>query len=463
MKDSVFPLNNKRGGGEEDLLPSSINKKPKHITKSVLIHLQSFDVPLISPATGSPVGSICLQPDRPYTIGRTNRNCDFVFENRLVSKQHCQILFDGVERKIYILDGAFLSHSGSIFSEVWRRLLCCNELEGGEKGSVECSRVRVSLNGVFVNGVRVKRGMVKELSAGDEVLLVCGNEDKCSLRIRIGFLIQGVVFKEEVVMGPNEIQLVRTRLFESAASMGHSHQSISSGKRTKRVFAICANEILPAGCELKCGGIVERSKFLLNQCRHILHSDDPISYIRQCDLSDFGMKIAYTFNNKLNYSLDVAPHDTNEPPMGIEMGVNTGALVFRQEAQPCENSHIDQDLQNSEAKGDLDCGCVVGDHLHKKDITGIQSESAVANNSCKSPSMHSIGRETLLHFGGVAQMKTRENCCLSPGKKFYLNRLHYMEHGSFSHRNVVSLPELLYPVENILRIFIATFTSDILW
>lgn len=53
----------------------------------------------------------------------------------------------------------------------------------------------------------------------------------------------------------------------------------------------------------------------------------------------------------------------------------------------------------------------------------------------------------------------------APGKKFYLNRLGFMQddgpsgHGAES----ISLQELLHPVESITQMFIATFTSDILW
>ncbi|CAL5443764.1 unnamed protein product [Camellia sinensis] len=50
-----------------------------------------------------------------------------------------------------------------------------------------------------------------------------------------------------------------------------------------------------------------------------------------------------------------------------------------------------------------------------------------------------------------------------PRNKFYLNRLQTMGHGSLDHHDVVSLPELLYPVESLSQIFIATFRSDILW
>ena len=49
-------------------------------------------------------------------------------------------------------------------------------------GSSGCSRVRVSFHGFFVNGVRMGRGEVAELSARDKVSLVCGNE---------GFVVRG--------------------------------------------------------------------------------------------------------------------------------------------------------------------------------------------------------------------------------------------------------------------------------
>lgn len=50
-----------------------------------------------------------------------------------------------------------------------------------------------------------------------------------------------------------------------------------------------------------------------------------------------------------------------------------------------------------------------------------------------------------------------------PGGNFFLNRLGFMNSSASSDDNVISLPELLYPVESISQIFIATFTSDILW
>ncbi|XP_035844149.1 uncharacterized protein LOC118490557 [Helianthus annuus] len=49
-----------------------------------------------------------------------------------------------------------------------------------------------------------------------------------------------------------------------------------------------------------------------------------------------------------------------------------------------------------------------------------------------------------------------------PGNKFYLNRLHFMGDDQ-SDEVTVTLPELLYPVETLKQVFIATFTSDLSW
>eukprot|EP00257_Ricinus_communis_P026577 XP_025013991.1 uncharacterized protein LOC8275459 isoform X3 [Ricinus communis] len=472
MKDSIFllpsiakthhkstELRDKKDNNP--LLPTSTCKKPKQINKSAFIHLQSLDVPLISPATGSPLDSICLEPDRPYTIGRssTDPDCDFVFSDRRVSKQHCQILFDSVNRKVYILDGILLLHSISsirVVSEFRKRLRNYDQLEGEEKEGFECLRIRFSMNGVFINGIRVKRGIVRELCTGDEVLFVCGNEGLCNLGVRIGFLIQGVVFKEEVVIGSNEIQLGRPCLLgTSSMSVGHSQGSVSSGSRTKRVFAVRANEVMANEydfLELKLGGIVKRARFLVSQCRQILHSGDPISYFQQCSLSDFRMETRDVLNSKLDCGACGRVCDNSRIPVVDGSEVNNAALVFRQAAKCCENSHINLNIENNKEIGDMECVSFGGNSMCQKDISEVHFEIDF-DYSHKKDAPHLAD----------SQMKTQENYCQLPGKKFYLNRLHFMEHGSFSHQNVVSLPELLHPIENIMRIFIATFTSDILW
>ncbi|CAK7336886.1 unnamed protein product [Dovyalis caffra] len=470
MKDSNFPSNKKRTiERKENENPSSksstLHKKSKQITKSALIHIRSFNVPLISPLTGSPLISISLEPDRLYTIGRIG---DFQFKNRFVSKQHCQILFDSYKRKIYIHDGVLLpnavnnSENNCIVSEFRRRLSYFEDPELEMEGFNRDFSFRISLNGVFVNGVRLENGMVRELCAGDEVLLVCGNEGDCSLGGRTGFLIKGVVFKEEVVTGLNEVWLERDWLFDSA---GQSQGSVSSGSRNKRVFAIQGDEVMVPDFDFrkqKCGGVIERARFLSSRCRDVLSSDDPISYILQCNLSDTGMDVPCIFVDKSNYSVGVAVSDKSKSLVQGEKEINGGVLAVRDEAPQHHNLQIDQDIQTARAKSGRDRVCIGGDHLHQKDVATVHSESCI-DNTCKTSSLNTVANDYAPGANSFIQMNSWKNFYPPPGKKFYLNRLQLMDRGSFSHPDVISLPELLCPVESISRIFIATFTSDILW
>ncbi|XP_028100029.1 uncharacterized protein LOC114299472 [Camellia sinensis] len=194
-----------------DHLPNSsqfsCKKHRPLVINTASMHIQPLGLPLVSTTQTSSSESINLEPYRPYTIGRAHRHCDFVFEDRRVSKKHFQILFDALNRKICISDGVFWSGCGGF------------------------SRVRVSMNGVFVNGVRIVGGEVAELGAGNEVSLVCGNEGVCSLGVRIAFVVQRTVFVEEVF-----------------------------------------NETVSNFGENGCGRVVASVNLRLSQCRQILHS-----------------------------------------------------------------------------------------------------------------------------------------------------------------------------------------------
>lgn len=447
--------NNKRSG--ENYLPSSISsprENPRIVSKTAVVRLQILHLPLVSTATGSSIDSLALEPDRPYTIGRASINCDFTFHNRLVSKQHCQILFDSTERKVYILDGTFLlPDCSSVVHEFRKRrdkLLEEEEDEG-------LSRVRVSLNGVFVNGVRLKNGIVRELNAGDEVLFVCRDESLCRFQTRIGFLILGIIFKEEVV-------LERLRLVGTMTSSGHSQGSVSSGTRNKRVFALRENDVgIPEFVfpKLKRRDIFGRASFLLSQCRNILNSDDPLSCIRQIAISDIGNMGTYgCFSAKIpgRFSIDG------------ELKVKKNERISQKEWKPCDKSIYvgqsgsitfeDERVVDLEAEGDLVDPCVHNDHIHPKDSVGVSNKNATPG--VKSKLLNSVDRHNATHFDSMDKSKSLGSSCSPPGKKFYLNRLEFVDLTSLSY-DVISLPELLYPVESISRMFIATFTSDILW
>ncbi|WCJ36383.1 forkhead-associated domain-containing protein / FHA domain-containing protein [Euphorbia peplus] len=433
---------------EHPSISTSLSSKgrPKCIAKSALLRIRSFnvDVPLTSASTGSSINSIRLEADRVYTIGRgpSNPDCDFLFSNRNVSKQHCQILFDGNSRKIYIRDGVFLM-SSCICNGFRRRLSCYDHLEGKEE-STELSRVRFSLNGVFVNGVKVMRGMVRELCAGDEVLLGCGNEGTCNLGFRIGFSIVGVVIEEA-----SGVQLERRMVSGKTTSIGHSQGSASSGKRNRRVFAVPADEIISHDYDLprlKYRGTIGRAKLLLSRCREILNSDDPVSYIQQRSWSDSRMVISDNCPGKYK-NVGRQTFDTTNIPLERQEGVNGTAFVSGEEAQPCDNSHILQDMESNEEEREMECVSHRGDFSHQKDNSGVQTNHMV---------------EETAPLGDV-QTKPLGTPCQPPGKKFYLNRLQFMDHNSTCDQNVISLPELLHPIDNLVRIFIATFTSDVPW
>lgn len=241
--------------------------------------------------------------------------------------------------------------------------------------------------------------------------------------------------------------------------MRHSQGSVSSGNRNKRVFAAHENEVMPQGYAisgLKSGGIVGRAKFLSNKCRQIMQSDDPICCIKQCVLSDFRMIISDP-KSKLNCRTRVVPFDKGKFPVGDELMVNGAGqdIHIAQEVQPCENSRVGQDMHVNKDKCETKCFCCGSDSLFLKGTSGIYSEGGSERYS----SLNSVGK---VNSPDPSDVQTN---CQPPGtgKKFYLNRLHFMDHGSFSHQNVISLPELLHPIKSITRIFIATFTSDILW
>ncbi|KAK9277888.1 hypothetical protein L1049_027445 [Liquidambar formosana] len=450
-EESCMMIKRRRGEEDEDDDDDdddlgSRRKKWRDVARAAFIYLKTFDVPLFSRTTASPCHLIRLDPGRPYTLGRSTRFCDFLYHDPRVSNLHCQIFFDALRRKLFILDGAFLfpaSASASFVCEYLNKLVETEQLN-------ECFEVvRPSLNGVFVNGVRIAKGMVAQLSAGDEVSLVCGNQGFCSLGIRIGFFIERIVLTGEVVLGSNEIALetsrgpplspiLNTRTFAS----GSPHYAFSTG----------------------------RTKFLLSQCRRILRSDDPISYIRRCAILDGVMKGTYPCGGRVNQYPGFAPTNILEYPVGGEQEVNISAHVFGKEPLPCESSQTDQNPEITRASAiqlssiiGTSYACVHDDHIHQIDDVGVHFENAMAHDKPKALLLNSFGKESAPHSDGVVQKNSCGISCSPPGKKFYLNSLKFMDHSLLEQRPVISLPELLYPVESLSRIFIATFTSDILW
>ncbi|PWA91862.1 forkhead-associated domain-containing protein / FHA domain-containing protein [Artemisia annua] len=304
---------------------SSQSKKPKHNTSiTASLHIKCF-------GSKNPIEFIDLEPRKPYTIGRDSGRCDYVFEHPQVSKTHCQLYFDDYNKKVYISDGVRV-------------------------------RVRVSLNGVFVDGIRVGNGESKELRAGSEVSVVCGS---C---FRVGFVVEKIVFSDS---------------------------------------------------KLAYAGLLSR------KCREILSSDDPVLYIRKC----FGNTVRCGSRNRVKSNSRFPPDNCIDLELNAEL------------------------LRCNVNGGNLEQSVNVDDRVPLRECNS--SEKRSDKYTCE---------ENVVQSDQVLRPRKRGVCVPPPGSKFYLNRLHFMDDGQSGSDEVnVTLPELLYPVETLERVFIATFTSDLSW
>ncbi|XP_011623559.1 LOW QUALITY PROTEIN: uncharacterized protein LOC18434585 [Amborella trichopoda] len=177
----------KRRKGE---FPLCSKKKRRVFTTPKCMILKCLDAPIVSSITGSTGDSICLKPNKLYTFGRKKSCCDFIFLDRRVSKRHCQLFFDGVDRKLFIVDG-FVLPSDSGLDQI--RGFYGSKFEKPNLGS---RGNEASLNGVFVNGFRLGNGDIRGLDIGDEVSFVCGNKLDSEIGCSLGFLVKDFSFGE---------------------------------------------------------------------------------------------------------------------------------------------------------------------------------------------------------------------------------------------------------------------------
>lgn len=336
----------------------------------VILRIQNPPSPLILATTASD-SIIHLKSDSLYTIGRCNRYCDFVYEDSRISNRHCQILFDSNQNKLFIIDGFVNNCCSSSEIGDFFRVRKCNNKEGF---------VRASTNGVFVNGIRVKKGGVFEIFVGDSVSFVkTGSTFEPSFCI----LVEKIVCKEDV--------LCRNQI-------GYDGCSTSSCKwlLEERPKTIVGG--FGFGRRRRNEDLIDRAVFLLNQCRETLHSVDPVAHLRRCCML-------------LSNEREMARMENGHP--------HYSAVVF---------GFPDTD--------------VVGSGLRCDSVKVVCRDN---------------GSDLNLKSGLKALGS-------SSGKKFYLNRIKYVDHDAVSNQHeVVSLPELLHPVASLLRVFIATFTNDVLW
>ncbi|KAJ0988696.1 hypothetical protein J5N97_007052 [Dioscorea zingiberensis] len=284
---------------------------------------------------------ISILPDRIYSVGRDKRRCDIIVldAGRCVSRMHCQIILDGSDGKLRLVDGFFL-------------------------------QTRPSLNGVFINGRRLRRGVGSVLSVGDEILLGCRSGLSVGCQVRHGFVVEKIVLHG--VAGCSDA----CKVFDSM-----------------RVVDPGALGNMELGT---------RAGLLLRHCANILQAADPVSYLRNSLDLDIGVGNA-GINNIMDSGDDL-----------IVAGTKDSSVHF---VQSCED------------------GVCLGNPTKKIKQTGCPAQP----------------REDTVRS------------CNSDGKMFFLNRLEFIGCNMMGKSNVVSLPELFHPVEGLVRVFAATFTSDVPW
>ncbi|PKI74952.1 hypothetical protein CRG98_004724 [Punica granatum] len=396
--------------------------------RAAVVELTYVGAPLISKSAGCPCDSVQLEPGRVYTIGRSRRLCDFLLNLRRVSRQHCKIVFDSSSRKIFIVDGVGLNNC-----------LVGNENGDEEDNEEEKGRAReCSLNGVSVNGVRCNKGELTELSIGDVVSLVCVG-DRCDSNSKIGFVIRKIVYlEEEGGIFPNHGD------FDVNRSFSPQRISSSASSSSKRIFAsrTCA-------VSLGSSAPILRAKALQGQCRHILRSADPISCILRCPI--------------YFRPLVEAPLACNNFP-GSKVD-----LIFRKPARPIaaprSRNVVPMDRQELLSHVISNNGCNRQASFHAERLPG-RANAFLNNNGDdeKTSSLISAPVVTVPNPSESFSKKARNDSCRPTlENKFCLNRLGSAAQDSVGHGSDISLPELLYPVQTILRIFVATFTSDIKW
>ncbi|KAK9734174.1 hypothetical protein RND81_04G120400 [Saponaria officinalis] len=440
--------------------------EPKHKVSVVLIDL----IKLIGEENlGCNSLSSVLQPGRVYTVGRSTRDAEFVFNNPRVSKQHCQLLFDGFLKKLYLLNGALLISSSidcaCVVNEFGSRLISKDNVVEEKGKSISCCNCsfvyKSALNGVFVNGVRISEGLVVELGVGDEVLLACGNKGQvCSdSRSGIGFVVQRIVFHEELVEpGFDGFRFEGPRLV----------RPLLGGTVNKRVFAVRASD--SESFSAKCDEIVDRAKSLSAQCDHIAGSYDPVSCIRQCVGTHSITGESYFCQNKEKnvFSADLNKDDVKS----LRKGVPHENVAYLKEQH--NDTLVVKDAEGlrtsivQSTNATVSCEAVVplepkNGKLYPEDgFGGTLGRSCNDHQSTTCPKANYLDeRNEPINeaFGQKEGLKKID----PPGKNFYLNRLDSMHQCSSEQENVVSLPELLHPVDSISKMFIATFTSDVAW
>jgi hypothetical protein len=170
-----------------------------------------------------------------------------------------------------------------------------------------------------------------------------------------------------------------------------------------------------------------RAESLRKRLRAISESEDPLSLLRDC--SGIG-------------SLDVGPKKWRQD--------GAGELCLDNPITPASEENV---LQG-------DCNFDPDKLEHHLDVVNDGGGELLFNGSkgCRDDNAEQPG------CGSGNEEQYRSEGCYSDGSTFFLNRLAGTGSDTQAEpQSVVTLPQLLHPVNSLVRVFIATFTSDISW
>ncbi|GJN27745.1 hypothetical protein PR202_gb15792 [Eleusine coracana subsp. coracana] len=173
-------------------------------------------------------------------------------------------------------------------------------------------------------------------------------------------------------------------------------------------------------------GIVLRAESLRKRLRAISESEDPLSFFRDSYSSGNGTAIAGVKESRPDADAELRQNH----PIGPDTEVN---LLQ-------ENCNLEQNKLEHHT-----------DVVHD-DVADLCHES----NGCSNGSVQQN------KFTNISEEQYHNEGCCSDGSTFFLNRLVGFGPDSRAEpHSGVTLPQLLHPVETLVRVFIATFTSDI--
>lgn len=399
---------------------SKSNSELKKLNR--VFHLQSLN------SANKNLSRIRIDSNHVYTIGRKRKHCDIIVDNRYVSKRHCQIFHNPFEHKLQLTDGCFLD----------------KKLDPSEK---------VSLNGVFVNGKRVEKGSVVELHDKDEIMIglnekftveECEDEvfDKMSERKLLDNKAGSILDKcQNILNSTDPVSYLRTLEIDSSlVGVGLKQNEVDEVKLSRNDTAdrsLGENamiDIQHSGINVENGTVKD---FILNG-----NLDTRVIGSKDSDINDVINK-----RNRVGRSMVVCNDDDLRQASCSYNLENKGVKIT-------ENG-IEKRLAWSKNAVieviDLDDSDQYEDKNDKHEIILEENIRKDDNKTSKAINNFDLGEAS-------------ENNHYSNGKYFFLNRLENMGLGKLEHEaRTITLPELLHPVGSILRVFLATFTSDVAW